>query len=69
MNNKSYRAKVIEIKENGDAIVELPDELIQELGWAVGDVLDFEVKDDTIIIRNLTKENNERRDDSTPSNG
>lgn len=69
MANKSYITKVLEITESGDAIIEIPQELIDELGWSVGDTLDFEVVNDTIIIRNLTKENNERRDDYTPSNG
>jgi hypothetical protein len=35
-----YDAKVLEICDNGDAIVELPEELIKELGWKLGDKLD-----------------------------
>ena len=51
---KSYTSKVLEICENGDAIVELPTELVEELGWKVGDVLDYEQKDGKIFIKNIS---------------
>lgn len=51
--SKRYESKVLEICENGDAIIELPDELCKELEWAVGDTLDIKEKDGLII---LTKE-------------
>jgi antitoxin component of MazEF toxin-antitoxin module len=54
--NKTYTSKVLEICENGDAIVELPDELVKELNWEVGDVLNYELKDQQVFIKNLTKE-------------
>jgi len=40
----------------GDAIVQLPDKLVEELDWRVGDTLDYELVDKSIIIKNLTKE-------------
>jgi len=41
----------------GDAIVQLPDALVEELDWRVGDKLDYEQKEDkSIVIKNLTKE-------------
>jgi len=52
----TYTTKVVEICENGDAIVELPDELVKELNWEVGDVLNYELKDQQVFIKNLTKE-------------
>jgi len=52
----TYITKVVEICENGDAIVELPDELVKELNWEVGDVLNYELKDQRVFIKNLTKE-------------
>ena len=52
----TYTAKVLEICENGDAIVELPDELVKELNWEIGDVLNYELKDQRVFIKNLTKE-------------
>jgi antitoxin component of MazEF toxin-antitoxin module len=52
----TYITKVVEICENGDAIVELPDELVKELNWEIGDVLNYELKDQRVFIKNLTKE-------------
>jgi uncharacterized membrane protein (UPF0127 family) len=51
-----YTTKVVEICENGDAIVELPDELVKELNWQVGDTLDYQMKDKAVYIKNLSKE-------------
>ena len=51
-----YTTKVTEICENGDAIVELPDELIKELNWQIGDTLDYQMKDGAVFIKNLSKE-------------
>ncbi len=51
---KSYTSKVLEVCDNGDAIVELPNELVEELGWKVGDVLNYEEKDGKIFIKNIS---------------
>jgi antitoxin component of MazEF toxin-antitoxin module len=51
-----YTTKVTEICENGDAIVELPDELVKELNWQIGDTLDYQMKDEAVFIKNLSKE-------------
>ena len=53
---KIYTTKVTEICENGDAIVELPDELVKELNWEIGDTLDYQMKDGAVYIKNLSKE-------------
>jgi len=58
MSDKRYTSKVLAINCFGDAIVELPDELVEELDWRVGDVLDYKLEGKSIIITNLTK--NER---------
>jgi len=29
--------------------------MVKELGWTVGDKLDFDIVDESIIIKNLTK--------------
>jgi len=46
---------IIEIQEadNGDFFIELPDDLIDTLGWRVGDVLDWRIKDEAIILSRL----------------
>lgn len=54
--SKVYHAEVLEVLDNGDAILEIPPEIIEELRWKEGDVLDFEVEGETIIVKNMTKE-------------
>jgi hypothetical protein len=51
---KTYTSKVLEICDNGDAIVEMPDELMEEMGWKVGDNLSYEEKDGKIYIKNIS---------------
>jgi hypothetical protein len=57
MLNKTYTSKVLEICENGDAIVELPNELIKELDWQVGDKLDYKFDGESVVVINLSKNN------------
>ncbi len=60
--SKIYEAKVLALDCFGDAILELPEELVKELDWNVGDKLDYEVVGKSVVIKNLTKEsNNETR--------
>ena len=54
--SKTYEATVVAIDCFGDAIVQLPDELVESLDWRIGDVLDYELKNKQVIITNLTKE-------------
>lgn len=58
MLDKRYTAKVLALDCFGDAIIELPDDLVKELDWQVGDKLDYTMEDKSVIITNLTK--NER---------
>ncbi len=50
---KTYSAKVLEICENGDAIIELPDELCKDLNWNVGDQLDIDTVDGVIVMKKI----------------
>jgi len=52
--SKKFESKVLEICDNGDAIVELPEELMEELGWKVGDELDYQMKDGSVYVTNLS---------------
>jgi formylmethanofuran dehydrogenase subunit D len=52
--SKKFDAKVLEMCDNGDAIVELPEELMEELGWKVGDKLDYQMKDGSVYVTNLS---------------
>ena len=42
MNNKSWILNVEEDTETGDAILNLPPELLETVGWVEGDVLDWQ---------------------------
>jgi bifunctional DNA-binding transcriptional regulator/antitoxin component of YhaV-PrlF toxin-antitoxin module len=46
---------IIEIQEadNGDLFIEFPDDLIDTLGWLEGDILDWRIKDEGIILKRL----------------
>jgi bifunctional DNA-binding transcriptional regulator/antitoxin component of YhaV-PrlF toxin-antitoxin module len=54
--SKKYESKVLEICDNGDAIIEIPPELMEEMGWEVGDVLDIVELQGRIILINKSKE-------------
>ena len=54
--SKTFTAKVLEICDNGDAIIELSPELLEEMGWKEGDTLDISEKDGKIIIKKIDKE-------------
>ena len=54
--SKKYEAKVLALDCFGDAIIEIPDELVEELDWRVGDKLDYRLEGKSVVIKNLTKE-------------
>lgn len=58
--NKTYTANVVEICENGDAILELPPEMVETLGWKIGDTLDITGEPGKVIIRNIDNDNRKK---------
>jgi hypothetical protein len=52
---KKYSAEVVEICENGDAIIQFSDEMIADLEWKVDDVLSISMVDDVVTLKNITK--------------
>ncbi len=58
--SNTFTAKVIEICDNGDAIVELPPELLEEMGWKEGDTLDISEKDGKVIIKKIDEEDRKK---------
>jgi bifunctional DNA-binding transcriptional regulator/antitoxin component of YhaV-PrlF toxin-antitoxin module len=52
---KTYQSKVLDILPDGDAILELPPEMCEELGWKDGDTLSItqEEKEGNIIIKKI----------------
>ena len=49
-SNKIYTANVISVLEDGDAILELPTELLDEVGWKAGDMINIDDRDGSIIL-------------------
>ena len=52
---KKYSAEVVEVCDNGDAIIQLTDDLIEDLGWKIDDVLTMTMVDGAVHIKNITK--------------
>jgi len=50
---KKYESKVLDILDDGSAVLELPEELCKEVGWNLGDDLSVTVKDGRIILRKI----------------
>lgn len=53
--NNSWEV-ILEEDENGEIILPFPPELIERLDWCPGDNISFEVKDDYVILKNITAE-------------
>jgi antitoxin component of MazEF toxin-antitoxin module len=51
--NKKYTSKVLEICDNGDAILELPPEMCEDLQWKEGDTLNIKLDGDKIILEKV----------------
>jgi len=45
----------VELEGEDGEILPLPDELCQELGWTVGDTLDFEIVGESIIMKKVDR--------------
>jgi len=58
--SKIYTSQVIEICENGDAIIELPDELMEEMGWKTNDLLNIEYVDGQVIVSKIKETRSQR---------
>lgn len=46
---------IVEVEEagNGDVFITFPDELVEELGWEEGDILEWNVKGNGITLNKL----------------
>ena len=50
MNKKSWTVTLEEDKETGEHIFPFPEDLLEEMQWKEGDVLDWNVVDGFVII-------------------
>jgi hypothetical protein len=53
--SKKYTSHVLEICDNGDAILELPPDLLADMGWGEGTILNIDEKDGNIVITEAKK--------------
>lgn len=53
--SKKYITTVVSIEENGDAIIEFPPEMIEELQWKIDDKLIIKQIKGQIIIENVSQ--------------
>lgn len=54
--SKVYTVTLEDAKDGSDdVILPFPNELIEELGWVEGDLLDFDIIGDRVIIKKLGK--------------
>ena len=53
LKDKTYTADVAEILEDGSAVITFPDEMMEELGWSEGTVLDIREEDGVIILKKI----------------
>jgi bifunctional DNA-binding transcriptional regulator/antitoxin component of YhaV-PrlF toxin-antitoxin module len=44
--------------ENGDLVVPVPDDIMTELGWQDGDLLEWDIEDDHIVLRRVEEDEN-----------
>ena len=52
---KKYSAEVVEVCENGDAILQFSEEMIKDLEWNINDVLSITMVDGAVHLNNITK--------------
>ena len=46
----------VEEDEFGEYMLPIPDEICEELGWDVGDILQYELQDDSFTLRKVQDE-------------
>ena len=55
MTDKTMIVTLKEDPETGDSYIEFPDDLLAQLGWHEGDIIDWEIKDDGRITATKVK--------------
>jgi bifunctional DNA-binding transcriptional regulator/antitoxin component of YhaV-PrlF toxin-antitoxin module len=61
MKNNTYFTSVVEYDSVSDEyFVKIPDELLQQLDWKVGDSLTYKLEPEKVVLFNSTKETRDR---------
>ena len=53
LKDNIYTAEVLEICDNGDAILELPEKLLYDMNWSEGDRLSITEENGAIILKKI----------------
>ena len=51
--SRKWTTTVEEDPETGDAIITFPDDMMEELGWKEGDLLDFQVENGVFVVKKV----------------
>lgn len=54
-NANVFTSLVVDVLDNGDAVIELPPLLLKRMGWGEGTLLDISEKDGNIIVTQVAK--------------
>jgi uncharacterized membrane protein (UPF0127 family) len=52
-SSKTWSADVVIDPETNEYIINFPDEMVKEMGWEVGDTLDWHMDGDTIVLKKV----------------
>jgi hypothetical protein len=55
ITNKSPYYTQVDVDEDGNLVLPLPDKLLQDLGWTTDTEVEFEVFDDYFTLREVSK--------------
>jgi formylmethanofuran dehydrogenase subunit D len=48
-----FKGYVVEVCDNGDAIIQFPDDLLMAMGWKEGDKLSITQEDGKVVIKKI----------------
>ena len=55
MNDRTMIVTLKEDPDTGDSYIEFPQDLLEQLGWHEGDLIDWEIRDDGRIVATKAK--------------
>ena len=53
MKSKTYTGEVVEVLDDGSAVLQLPDELCEQMKWFEGTKLDISQENGVIILKKI----------------
>jgi hypothetical protein len=59
LKDRIYHGEIVDVLDNGDAILQLPDDLVEDMGWYDGTRLDISMENGAIILKKLNSDMNQ----------